>query len=69
MNNKCLNRRYARTIALAQKFESNTRMIEKTVWQDEKYFTPDNLQNELVYGTGKISDALDENFFMYTNKM
>ena len=56
MNDGCHNRRYARTIALAEKFECNTRMIEKTVWQDEKDFTldaPVNSQNDRVYGKGK----------------
>ena len=32
MNDGCRNRSYARTIALVEKFERNTRMIEKTVW-------------------------------------
>ena len=51
--NVCRNRRYARAITLAEKFERNTRMTEKTVWQDEKDFTldvPVNLQNDRVYG-------------------
>ena len=39
MNDECRNRKYARAIKLAEKFERNTRMIEKTVWQDEKDFT------------------------------
>ena len=55
MNDGCCNRRYARAIALAEKFERNTCMIEKTVWQDEKDFTlnvPVNLQNDRVYGKG-----------------
>ena len=34
-------KRCAHAIALAGKFERNTRMIEKTVWQDEKDFTFD----------------------------
>ena len=37
----CSNRRYARTIALAEKFERNSHMIEKRVLQDEKDFTFD----------------------------
>ena len=48
MNQGCRNRRYTRAIT-AQKFEGNTCMTEKTVWQDEKDFTldvPVNLQNE-----------------------
>ena len=47
-------------------------MIEKTVWQDGKDFTfdiPVNLQNDRVYGKGKISDVPDENLFASTNKM
>ena len=56
MNDGCRNRRYARAIALAEKFECNTRMVEKTVWQDEKDFildVPVNLQNAWVYGKEK----------------
>ena len=63
---------YARAIALAEKFEYNTRMTEKTVWQDEKYFTldvPGNLQNDRVYGKGKKSHVPHENLFASTNKM
>ena len=66
MNDGCRNRRYARPIALAEKFKRNTRMTEKTVWQDEKDFTldvPVNLQNDQLYGKGKKSDAPDENLF------
>ena len=32
INIECRNRRYAHAIALAQKFERNTCMTEKTVW-------------------------------------
>ena len=39
MNDGCRNRRYAHAIALAEKFERNTRMIEITLWQDENDFT------------------------------
>ena len=56
MNDGYCNRRYDRTIALAENFEHNTRMIEKSVWQDEKDFTldvPVNLQNNQVYGKEK----------------
>ena len=70
--NVCRNRRYARAITLAEKFERNTRMTEKTVWQDEKDFTRDvpvNLQNNRVYGKGKKIDVPDENLFPSTNKM
>ena len=41
MSDGCHTRRYARAIALAEKFERNTRMIEKTVWKDEKDVTFD----------------------------
>ena len=41
MNDGCHNRRHARAIALDKKCERNTRMIEKTVWQDEQDFTLD----------------------------
>ena len=72
VNDGCRNRRYARAIALAGKFEHNTRMTEKTEWQGEKDFTldvPVNLQNDRVYGKGKKSDVSDENLFASTNKM
>ena len=36
MNHGCRNRRYARAITLAQKFEGNTCMIEKTVCKMKK---------------------------------
>ena len=55
MNQGCRNRRYTRAIT-AQKFEGNTCMTEKTVWQDEKDFTLDvsvNLQNDWVYRKDK----------------
>ena len=71
MNDECRNRNYARAIKLAEKFERNTRMIEKTVWQDEKDFTldvPVNLQNDRVYGKGKKSDVSDENLFENVHK-
>ena len=70
MNDECRNRRRAGAIALTEKFEHNNRMIEKTVWQDEKDFTldvPVNLQNDRVYGKGKKSDVPDDNLFASTN--
>ena len=36
VNDGCHHRRYAHAIALTEKFECITHMIEKTVWQDEK---------------------------------
>ena len=56
INDGCRNRRYAHAKGLAKTFECNNRMIEKTVWQDEKYFTldiPVNLQNDREYGKRK----------------
>ena len=56
MSDGCRNRRYARAIALVEKFDRNTRMIENTGWQDKKDFTfdiPVNLQIDRVYGKGK----------------
>ena len=47
-------------------------MTEKTVWQEEKYFTlevPVNLQNDRVYEKGKKSDDPNENLFASTNKI
>ena len=41
INDGCRNRRHAHALALAEKFEDHTRMIEKTLWQDEKDFTLD----------------------------
>ena len=66
------NRRYACAITLAEKFERNTRMIEKIVWQDEKDITldvPVNLRNDRVHVTGKEIDVPDENLFASTNKI
>ena len=72
MNGGCRRRRYAHAIALAEKFDRNARMIEKTVWQDENEFTldvPIYLQNDRVYGKEKQSDVPDENLFAPTNKI
>ena len=71
MNDGCRNRRYARAIVLAEKFECNTCMIEKTIWQDEKDFTldvPVNLQIDWVHEKGKKSDVPDVNLFASKNK-
>ena len=71
MNQGCRNRRYTRAIT-AQKFEGNTCMTEKTVWQDEKDFTldvPVNLENDQVYGKRRKFDVPDENLFASTNKI
>ena len=41
MSDGSRNRRYAHAIALAEKFEHNSHMIEKRLWQNEKDFTTD----------------------------
>ena len=59
-------------MALAEKFERNTRMIGKTVRQDEKDFPLDvlvNLKNDRVYGKRTKPDVADKNLFASTNKM
>ena len=71
MNDGCCNRRYARIKALAETYERNTCIVEKTVWQNEKDLTldvPFNLQNDRVYRKGK-KYVPDENLFASTNKM
>jgi hypothetical protein len=65
-------RRLARATSLVEKFEKNLRMIEKTVWQDEKKFpldVPVNLQNGRVYSKGKKSYIPDKNLFSETKKL
>ena len=71
MNDGYWNRRYACTIALAEKFKLITCVTEKTVWQDEKDFTldvPVNLQNDREYEKGKKSDDPNEHLFASMNK-
>ena len=66
MNQGCRNRRYTRAIT-AQKFEGNTCMTEKTVWQDEKDFTLDvsvNLQKEQLFPAIKILVKHDDWIFV-----
>ena len=55
INDGCCNRRYACAIALAEKFERNTCMTEKTVWQDEKDFTLDVPDYNLFVSLNKMS--------------
>ena len=53
------NERETRAGSLRERFESNIRMIAKTIWQDYKDFTLEVsviLQNDRVYGRGKKSD-------------
>ena len=72
MNDGCHNSRYARAITLAEKFEHNTCMVEKTVWQDEKDFTLDisvNLQNDWLQRKGEKSDVPDEDLLASTNNI
>ena len=64
-------RRETRAGSLREKFESISRMIEKTVWHDEKDFTlevPVNLQNDRVYRKGRKSDIPDKGLISSTNK-
>ena len=69
MNGGCRNKRYARAIALAEKFERNAHMIGKTVQQDEKDFTLDVPVITKYMENEKKSDVPDENLFASTNKM
>ena len=72
INVGCCNRKYACVMALAEKFQRNTRMIGKTVRQDEKDFPLDvlvNLKNDRVYGERAKPDVADKNLFASTNKM
>ena len=65
------NRKGTRAGSLRERFESNIRMIKKTVWQDEKDFTlavPVNFHNDRVYDEGKKSDMPDKNLLSSTNK-
>ena len=66
------NRKETGAGSLKERFQSNIRMIKKTVWQDEKDFThevPVNLQNNRVYGKGKKSNISNEILVSSTNKM
>ena len=72
MSEATRDRRETRVVTLKDRYESNKRMIEKTVWQDEKDFTlevPVNLQNDRVYGKGRKADVPDANLFSSTNRM
>ena len=57
---------------LIEKFSKNPRMIEKTVWQDEKDFplhVPVNCQNDRVYYRGRKSDVPDANLNKETKRL
>ena len=72
MSEETRNKGETRAGSLRERFESNIRMIEKTVWQDEKDFTlevPVNLQNDRACGKGKKSFIPDENLLSSTKKM
>lgn len=72
MNEGTRNRRVERSINLIEKFSKNPRMMEKSVWQDEKDFPldlPVNAQNDRVYYKGKKSDVPDENLNKGTKRM
>ena len=71
MNGGTRKRRADRAGALADRYAQNKRMIEKTVWQDEKDFplhVPVNAQNDRVYHRGKKSEIPDSNLFKETKK-
>ena len=72
MNNATRARRTSRARALAERYEKNSRMIEKTVWQDEKDFplhVPVNSQNDRVYYRGRKAEVPDENLFKETKRL
>ena len=72
MSEATRNRRDTRAGSFRERFESNIRMIEKVVWQDDTDFTlevPVNVQNDREYGKEKKSDIPDENLLSSTNKM
>ena len=57
--------------ALAERIGTNSRNIERCVWQDEKDFTlevPLNPQNSRVYVNGSKNDVDDKRLFHPTNK-
>ena len=71
MNADARKRRVDRALALAHRYERNARMIEKTVWQDEKDFplhVPVNTQNDRVYHRGKKSEVPDSNLLKETKE-
>ena len=64
MNAGTRKRRVDRALALADPYETNARMIAKTVWQDEKDFplhVPVNTENDRVYHKGKFRIAISLN--------
>ena len=71
MNESTRERRVSRAAGLVEKFKSNSRMIERAVFQDESNFplqVPLNSQNDRVYFKGQKKDVLDENLFHPTNR-
>ena len=72
MNAATRQRRARRAQALAKRYAKNKRMVEKTVWQDEKDFplhVPVNAQNDRVYYKGSKKDVPDANLFKETKKL
>ena len=72
MNEGTRERRVERSANLIEKFAKNPRMIEKTVWQDEKDFplyVPVNSQNDRVYHRGKKSDVPDARLNKETKRL
>ena len=71
MNDATRNRRIQRAKFLLEKFQTNPRMIERAVFQDEGDFplqVPLNIQNNRVYYKGKKKDVPDENLFHHSNR-
>ena len=71
MNNATRNRRIQRAKFLLEKFQTNPRMIERAVFQDESDFplqVPLNIQNNRVYYKGKKKDVPGENLFHPSNR-
>ena len=63
-------RRTERAGALAERLGTNSRNIERCVWQDEKDFTlevPQNPQNSRVYVNGSKKNVDDKRLFHPTN--
>ena len=54
-----------------ERFDRNSRLVEKFAYQDEKDFTlevPTNIQNNRVYFEGKKDQVPDENLFHQKKK-
>lgn len=71
MNDGTRQRRVERAGNLLDKFQSNPRIIECAVFQDESDFplqVPTNVQNNRVYYKGQKQDVPDENVYHQSNR-